>query len=264
MSFKKSLTALIVAGGMLTVAGPAAAFPEFTVNPNTFIAGEGGSVNPFVADKIIGNYFEVITFGAGTFDISLAWTGSQFANTNLGTAYNGTQTGLGNNYGLYATFLGTGTWSTSMMGVTTFLLNPGGDLQVWFDKDNDTSSNGYVVNGSTLWGFSGTGDDINIADGVGTKGTGNLTCNNGNNCGSFGQESTFSLKNGGDNFFVLPNPFYAFSLQNGQFNGFSVAAGDTQKLNGSADVEFTNPEPTAIALVGIALIGMGLARRRKA
>lgn len=260
MSFKKILTGFALAGGIL-VAGSAAAFPIFTVDANGISAGDAGTVNPFQADKIIGNYFEVITFGAGTFNVELLWTGGQFSDTATATTYTAGQTGLGVNYGLYALFTGSGTWSTSG-GTTTFSLTPGGSLSVFYDDNADTTSNGFPVDASTAWSLSNTADDIQIASGTGTAGSGSLTCSTGNNCGSFGQVTSFTLMNGGSNFFTIPNPFYNFSLQNGQFNGFSVSAGATQKLNGSADVEFQTPEPSILALMGLGLVGLAMVRRK--
>ena len=53
------------------------------------------------------------------------------------------------------------------------------------------------------------------------------------------------------------------SFQSGQFNGFTPAG--TLTLDGSLDVIFVNvPEPGSIALVGLALVGLGFASRRKA
>src|SRR5206468_7305853 len=237
MSFKRTLMGFAVAGAILASTS-AAAFPEFTVNANGLQAGDAGTVNPFVADKIIGNYFEVITFtSATTFSVSLLFQAGSFVNTNTARVYTGTETGLTNTYGIYALFTGSGTFGTSG-GTTTFNLSSG-TLDAYYDNSNNTLFTAPLT-GATPWTVNaGTGgDDIHIATGTETAGTGTLTCNVGNNCGSFGQTTTFTLLNGASNFFILPVPFYNLSLQNGQFNGFPVGAGTTVTLNGSADVEF--------------------------
>jgi len=263
MRIKKILVGFAAAGGILA-AGSAAAFPLFGVDANGIQSGDAGTLNPFTADKIIGNYFEVITFTSATnFNVQLLWDAAQFANTITAVTYTSGQTGLGTNYGLYALFNGSGTYSTSG-GTTTFTLTPGATLKAYYDNSNDTLSNGYPANATTPWSLSNTGDDIQIASGVATDGSGTLTCGTGNNCGSFGQTTTFALMNGGANYFYLPNPFYDFSLQNGQFNGFTPTIGATQDLNGSADVEFVSvPEPSVLALVGLGLLGMGAMRRKR-
>ena len=68
----------------------------------------------------------------------------------------------------------------------------------------------------------------------------------------------------GNKFFVLPSPFYQLSFQSGQLNNFTI--GGTQTINGSLDIVFTNPipEPATLTLVGLSLLGLAAARKRKA
>src|SRR3954463_8304684 len=77
-----------------------ATFPNFTVNETV----AGSSLTGVNADKITGNYTEVITFSGNTFQASLLWNAGQFV-TNDGTtpvASNLSPTGgTAAQYGLY-------------------------------------------------------------------------------------------------------------------------------------------------------------------
>ena len=112
------------------VASASPVYPDFTVN--TSALGGGGSLVPFTANDISGQYHEQLTFtSATTFTVALNFTAQGFnyddTNPALTTSLTAAQTGLGSNYGLLALFNGTGTYSTSG-GVTTFTLNPGGGV----------------------------------------------------------------------------------------------------------------------------------------
>ena len=255
-------TRLAAAAALLMSSGfaNAAILPDFTVTPGIYAPGKA----PFVADKITGNYVERVTFNSGgTFDVSIKWNAGQFV-ANDGTsplnAGGPLGTGLGNTYGMYAFFQGMGTFAGG-----TFTLGSG-SLQLYLVKSLDTTfTNASAQSSTAFWGVTGGGgaDDLLLATGSAVAGTGNVTCSVGNNCGSFGQVTTFNLTGVGSSFFTAPSPFYDLSLQSGQFNGFTPSG--TLTLDGSLDVIFAKiPEPGSIALVGLALVGLGVASRRKA
>jgi hypothetical protein len=275
-SMKKILGKTLLAAAITGVLGLASTgamaqvnFPDFQVTETSV---SGANANVFTADKITGNYTEVITFSGNTFNVSLLWNAGQFVANNGSTTVPSQlgQTGAlsSNQYGLYALYTGNGTF-TSSGGVTTFNFAPGGSLQVYLDPNTNTTFN-QPATGSSAWTTAGNGDDVLIATGVPRSGQGTLdpalsTCTGGGgsgiNCGSFGATSSFALTASGSQYFTAPSPFYNVSFQSGQLNNFSPTG--TQVINGSLDVVFGVPEPTSVALIGLGLMGLGLSRRRK-
>ncbi len=257
--------ALTSALGVASSNAMAVVFNDFQVDPSTY-----SSQSTFTADKITGNYIEVASFGAGTFDVSIKWNAGQFVADDGGTPLNSGGpggTGLSGEYGMYGLFQASGTF-VQAAGQTTFTFSPGGSLDLWIDDNLDTTFNQPLL-GTNPWTTGSNGDDIHIATGAMINGTGLLdpslgSCLGGGiNCGSFGTTTSFSLTAAGDLFFIDPVPFYQLAFESGQFNNFDPLQ-PVQIINGSLDAVYLNvPEPATLALMGIGLIGLGGMRRKK-
>jgi len=157
MKFKLNLiqASLLAAMTVASAGASAAVFPDFEVTETSV---PGTSPNVFTADKITGNYVEVVTFdGAGNFYTSIKWQAGQFV-ANDGNDPVTTQLGSfgDGGYGLYGLLQGSGTYST-VGAVTTFSFNPGGSLAVWIDPDANTTFTA-PANGSLAWTTGHTGD----------------------------------------------------------------------------------------------------------
>lgn len=257
-------TAVAAAFAVTAVASGATPLtPVFTVDPGV---GERGSLGAnFTANNISADYNETITFTSATdFKVSIQFGANSFSLKDTGgnVNYNAGQTGLGVNYGLYGLFTASGTYD---LANSKFILTPStGTFSLYMDKDLDTNTFTQPATGASPYVpvDATPADDILLATGLALNGNG-FNAAGPNLSGAFGQTTSVDLTAAGSAFFTSPVPFYMFSFQSGQFEGFPVNVGATVRNTGTMNIVFQVPEPSAIALSGLALLAAGLASRRK-
>jgi hypothetical protein len=214
---------------------------------------------------ITGNYVETITFtGLNTFEASILFQATGLVDQNALNVTGSTQD-LNHGYNLYATLLTSGTFAPSGGGYA-FFANPL-SMSMYLDPYGvgtaDTFGPGTADGtGGTAYTVTDPGsNDQLLVTGTGS-GNGTETCTGNFNCGSFGLQTSFNLTAAGSSYFTYPVPFWGFEFTSGNFDGFTPAVAETVTLNGVANV--TVPEPETLALFGIGLLAMAMAKRYRA
>lgn len=289
MNFKQASIAALSAA-LIGVSGVANAAIDVTFNPSaanndaankTVFAGQGAFTWNSIQTSLASALDIAASAGSG-----VAWqeSGHLIINSyNGGFQRGGNRTYGGGNYDVYGTFLGSGNgdWLANQFTVTSigsFTIQLYASPATGTALTANTSANGTQANGGITAGskdfllgtatFAGSFGGTNAQLGAAGSATTQLTANF-----SFVPASNDYVGIGG--FFEAPVPF-VLELQ---ASGSSNSAQSTWAPNGggvriltaagagaTGNIRAINeaPEPGALALVGIALAGLGFASRRKA
>jgi len=250
---KKTLVSMAIAAALgLGGAAQAAEYQDFIIDESPY----GGPAD-LTADKMNGGYSERITFTNGNF-VTHAYAdfGQYFANEGVDEVLTSV---INSGYDLYALFDATGNVVPLGGGLTQFNANSG-SFNLYLDKNADTTK-ALGATGSDPVVLGNTIDDDLIAFATNmTSGTGVLVAGVGGFFDLVFNDFTL-IDPDGKNFFIDPDPFYLIVNVDGDFDNFEVVG--TQTLTGDVSAVFAVPEPGTIALLGMGLLGMGVAARRR-
>jgi len=242
--------------GAVALVGMAASaqaeFLDFTVDEGSV---PGAAANIIVADKLNGGYSERLTINP---DLSISFTGMvQFTGifSNEGVDVELSQLAGLNGYNMYAIFQGTGNFNPISQSFSI----GNSTLDMYIDPDQNTSF-AFGATGADGVALGDDGEDYliafatNLAVGSGIAGV----------PGAFQAIwDDFALTLAGEEYFVSPRPFHLIAEATGDFDQDTFAPG-TFDLTGDVSAVFTPvPEPSSLALMGLALLGLGVAARRR-
>lgn len=267
-SFKRMSQLLLTSGTLaaMLASAPALSAPLFMVDEGSV---PGTAPNIVTADRISFEYHARIdqTINGG----SLAGNDDPFiehgflTKAAFGSPEGGSipsQLNSLNGYGIYGLFTITGEadpFGPSGILATFQTLT----MQLWIDADQDTVLNVGAAGPATATDAT-PGDDFVIANFTLNVGEAHVFAGLAN--GDFDTLTHISLTPAGEAFFIDPDPFFPLENFGGNtqtFTGGSLTNSFTGFADGGGLELFQVPEPATTALLGLGLLGMGMANRRR-
>jgi hypothetical protein len=251
------LTASLMIALGVSYQASAVVAPEFSID----LDGSAGAGTVIVANGMSGTSSEMLVVVSPTTFVGSGWV--QFTSLNLNSA-----SVPGSSYfdtGLYMLFDLTAVLTSGDLGLSDSEYNLASlTYTFWSDSGIDNIFTQANATTGTFATVANTTGDALLASGSLIPGTGTAGLST-----TFGAiiNAAATVENVDADYFFDPEPFYTLALAGFNSTGgawqFNAATGQLSIGNATGVVDFREvPEPGVLALMGLGLLGLGLARRR--